>query len=90
MEICDRETYIANCTFPSLSPPITRESRYDANDVDWIHLYTNEQVLISRAAPKLTVAFRGYIHKGREYIANHCDEEHPLAAVLVTERPYAG
>jgi len=25
---------IANCTFPSLNPPITRDSMYEANDVD--------------------------------------------------------
>lgn len=33
-------TYMASCTFPSLSPPITRESIYDAKDVDCIQLYT--------------------------------------------------
>lgn len=33
-----RETYIASWTLPSLSPPMTRESMYDAKDVDWIHL----------------------------------------------------
>lgn len=29
---------MASCTFPSLKPPITRESMYEANDVDWTQL----------------------------------------------------
>jgi hypothetical protein len=32
--ISKTQTNIANCTFPSLRPPITRESMYEANDVD--------------------------------------------------------
>ena len=31
-------TYIANWTLPSLSPPMTRESKYDAKVVLFIHL----------------------------------------------------
>jgi hypothetical protein len=32
-------TYIANWTLPSLSPPMTRESMYDAKVVLFIQLY---------------------------------------------------
>jgi hypothetical protein len=32
-------TYIANWTLPSLSPPMTRDSIYDANVVLFIQLY---------------------------------------------------
>jgi hypothetical protein len=41
-------TYIANWTLPSLSPPMTRESMYDANVVLFIHLREQNKVNVAR------------------------------------------
>ena len=41
-------TYIANWTLPSLSPPMTRESKYDANVVLFIHLRERKSQYIRR------------------------------------------
>ena len=49
------KAYIASWTFPSLNPPITRESIYDANDVDCIHLKRLFSTSASVCAHKLDV-----------------------------------
>ena len=42
------DTHIANWTLPSLSPPMTRESMYDAKVVLFIHLREPKKVNVAR------------------------------------------
>ena len=73
-------TYIANWTLPSLSPPMTRESKYDANVVLFIHLCEQKGQCSSTHFNDFV-----YAHKGGEYIANHSDQKNFFASIFVGE-----
>ena len=62
---------------------MTRESKYDANVVLFIHLR-------ERKSQYSSTYFKGFVHahKGGEYIADHRDQKYLFASIFVGERSY--
>jgi hypothetical protein len=73
-------THIASWTFPSLSPPITRESAYEANVVDFTHLDKSRWcVCVCRYGDD-------DLHKSGEYVPNHGYEENAFTSIFIGKR----
>jgi hypothetical protein len=64
---------------------MTRDSKYDANVVLFIHLRERKRSMWLYACQGLVHA-----HKGGEYIANHSDQKDFFASIFVGERSYVG